>query len=189
MSDRFEIPRRVAEAVSRHLDGYHVPLTAPDLPPRLAGPDGAELVFTEDRGRVRVVGVLPVDYHPVCRTRLSIGVSADREPAAIAGDIARRLLPGYVSELAASREWLAEQDRRRDAHATRVQAIRDAVPVAWMRGDPTRDEHCLIQVDGEVDIHIDVPPTGGATVTIRDVPYERVAGIVSAAQPETDITV
>lgn len=72
---------------------------------RLHGPDGAALFISYDYrspARVSVSGEMPRTDRPLGRHHVT--AAASRGAEGIAGDVARRLLPGYLADLATARE-------------------------------------------------------------------------------------
>jgi hypothetical protein len=98
---------------------------------RLHGPDGAVLTLTRQRNnplRLSVHGRYPpgttqVAYHLPSHT---ITISISRGAQAIARDIARRLLPGYLADLARAQQALhtrADASRARERVAAQLLAV------------------------------------------------------------------
>lgn len=131
----------------------------------LVGPDGAKLMVTASRrqvGKYSVVGCAP-DGGTYWRDT-GINVSATRGASAIAREIARRLLPAYLVNLAEAQARLArraEADANRAAVIDQIQAalpfLRKGETMSNQQGRTTltvRVEHSgnvRVKVDGSVD--------------------------------------
>ena len=94
----------------------------------LTGPDGAELDLSIDHGQQRTMRLTVRAEFNGLRAHLAwtdedvtreITVSPDKAPGRIAGDISRRLLPGYLAAMGRARERKATYD----AQATAVLVV------------------------------------------------------------------
>ncbi|MFF3669875.1 hypothetical protein [Microtetraspora malaysiensis] len=136
--------------VAEHLEGFR-PLIRPGHPAYLIGPDEARLVvypLWRQEGRVIVLGVYPDGsgaLFPDLR-RHQITVTASRGAEHVARKIARRLLPGYLRDLAACRERLRGRTAENIMRADLVETLQTLLPgatanekqretvVRWRRG-------------------------------------------------------
>jgi len=132
----------LVKAVAKLLPGfeYHVPFNGTQ--PRLVGEDDLEIFIggSQQRGKLHVHGGWPMDGHTYMSPRswgavpygetgdVSINVSEDRGPEAIARDILRRFLPQYREIHAKCRE----KQREHSAYENRLRA--NAVVVAEAAG-------------------------------------------------------
>ncbi len=118
--------------VAEHLDGFR-PLVRPGHPAYLIGPDEARLVvhpLWRQEGRVIVLGVYPDGsgvLFPDLR-RHQITVTASRGAEHVARKIARRLLPGYLRDLAPCQERLSGRTTENTARADLVGTLRTLLP-------------------------------------------------------------
>ncbi len=132
--------RDLARAVATHLDGFRV--QADDEIGHavwLGHPDGRRLFLRRlwnNQGRVEISGHYPhSDYYFQPDERIKITVAVAREPAAIAKEITRRLLPSYVEVLAKVQSHIAKRaadDTRRAETAARLAKL---IPGASVHDD------------------------------------------------------
>ncbi|MGH8882309.1 MAG: hypothetical protein ACRD0P_34005 [Stackebrandtia sp.] len=165
--------RATVSAVAAHLPGFTPDSDHPDMP-WLIGSEGECLIFSTTpagsaRPRLKIYAALPPDYvRGYLAGRHEITAAATRQPAAIAADITRRLLPDYRAELATAHEWLA-----RDAAALRRRHDRVATIAARFRSSWVRDwsDHATtIHIDrgeslGPVELKLD--NSGNTRITIE----------------------
>ncbi|GLW98254.1 hypothetical protein [Microtetraspora sp. NBRC 16547] len=120
--------------VAEHLDGFR-PLIRPGHPAYLIGPDETRLVvypLWRQAGRVIVLGVYPDGsggLFPDLR-RHQVTVTSSRGAEYVARKIARRLLPGYLRDLAACRERLRGRTTENAARDDLVETLRTLLPGA-----------------------------------------------------------
>lgn len=112
--------RHLAADVAAELPGWSFfPDENYDMGAKLSGPDGQGIrMFKEmwNSERLMITGVYPPGSHPFdLGSCPRISVSPSRGAAAIARDISRRLLPGYVALLAGVNAAMAEHEVARDA--------------------------------------------------------------------------
>jgi len=77
------------------------------------GPGGAQLVVHEvwdHQHRAEISGTFPREYTPRDSDRLKITIDYTRDPAKVAADIQRRLLPAYLGQYDAALVYKARQD-------------------------------------------------------------------------------
>jgi hypothetical protein len=126
---------RWTATITPHLgDGWYATVDQHDRT-LLSNVDGRELYARDDRvhGRILIVGTYPEsDYfrRGYGRRYDGITVSAARDPAAVAADVRRRLLPEYEQTLTALRAWVAQDDADRQARADLAARIQSAWPTA-----------------------------------------------------------
>ncbi|WP_433347636.1 hypothetical protein ACQP25_30790 [Microtetraspora malaysiensis] len=120
--------------VAEHLDGFR-PLIRPGHPAYLIGPDEARLVLYplwRQEGRIIVLGAYPDGsggLFPDLR-RHQITVTASRGAEHVARKIARRLLPGYLRDLAACRARLRGRTAENITRADLVETLQTLLPEA-----------------------------------------------------------
>jgi hypothetical protein len=134
----------IVKQVAKQLTGYELDDSFKDdvgnWRAGLRGPDGARIVFdlTWKRGRLSIHATVPGDLVDVRRLldslpRITVAPGAD--PAHIAAEIERCLLPGYVPKLAAARraaaEFSAERTACQVAMAELAQLTGDPAVVGW----------------------------------------------------------
>lgn len=118
-----DITRQMAGMVADHLDGFKVDMSVAFSDHRgvyLDGPDGSRLFLALDwrnADRVEISGVYP-RHQAYGVERYKIGVGRTRGPVVIAREITRRLLPGYLTELARVRADVDEHATMRDKRQT-----------------------------------------------------------------------
>lgn len=116
----------VAQAIRKHLpDGWtaHAPDTH-DNGVYFRGPDSIELHMKYAQGRYEITGVATREEIRQKRSGEGprpITVAASKSPAQIAGDIRRRLLPGWIAHVTALRERVATHH----AYERRTRSFRD----------------------------------------------------------------
>jgi hypothetical protein len=142
--------REFARAVATQLDGFEFQ-TNDEIGHAvwLGHPDGRRLFVRRlwnDHDRIEVSGHYPhSDYYFQSGEHRRITVAIAREPAAIAKEITRRLLPGYVQVLAKVQAHLAKQaagDTRRAELAARLARL---IPGASVHDDgPPQHHHPLV---------------------------------------------
>ena len=100
----------LAREIAEHLPGWKAEPSDGGWLAYLTHADGPRIALRHDHGRVKAMGTWPVatngqHFYPY-KDSADISCAAGRGPEAIAKDITRRLLPGYL------RLW-QEQDRKR----------------------------------------------------------------------------
>lgn len=126
--DLYELAGRVV----RYLPGYALDNEWDAFGVMLDGPEASRLHMTESDGRLTVSGCWP-------RTDLrvkpaTVSVKADRLPAAIALEVRKRLLPGYLARLAEVVEHEAEVTRADAERARVMERIGSMFPGSHVRG-------------------------------------------------------
>lgn len=142
--------RTVAGQVVRYLPGSWAPEASWDgCGAMLAGPSGARLHLTGPRdGRVHVSGCFPPTSLRVTSHGISVGAS--RPPAVIAAEIARRLLPGYLVQLADIGEHDAAEQAAREARTVLAEKITALFPA----GAAVMPAHCQGSARSEIVLHL-----------------------------------
>jgi hypothetical protein len=87
---------------------------------------GRQLVFRpcwDSPGRIRIAGSLPQGL-----SKTHITVSEERTPAAVAGDITRRLLPDYLAEWKDTETRRRERESEMELYRHQVDLLRRFVP-------------------------------------------------------------
>lgn len=105
-------------AIAAAIDGTHERFTRPtvrtphDHAGTITGSDDAELFIRSEGGRLIITGTYPdrMIYGRGAKF-VKITVAADRDPVAVAKEIVRRVLPGYLPELAKVQERIKEGKR------------------------------------------------------------------------------
>lgn len=158
---------RFGRMVAAHLpDTWDVTAGTFDETIALVRPGGHRVLLETDRTGHRIVatGTFPPEAERGLRLqRHEISVRADRGPAALAAEIARRLLPAYGTDLQTAQDRLREkneQARRRRAHVERLLSTLsgdsyvpahengdDRVGVTWYRQD-ARSSKITLHGDG-----------------------------------------
>jgi len=132
--------RQLARAVAAQLDGFCVQ-TNDEIGHAvwLAHPDGRRLFLRRPwnhHDRVEISGHYPhSDYYFQPGEHLRITVAIARQPAAIAREITRRLLPGYVQVLAKVRAHLARQAADDTHRAQLAERLARLIPGASVHDD------------------------------------------------------
>lgn len=113
------------------------------------GPDGARFFVRPARPRAQVIGVFPTTPERTYESfRAEIGVSLERSPRAVAGEIVRRFLPDYVSQLTRARQVVEEAEERaarRDLLARRLAELLPRECLVQLTASPSGDS---VQVRG-----------------------------------------
>lgn len=109
----------------------------------------SRLFLREDRGRLSINGVLPSggcvgDTYAYGEEKptLSITVALDRDPGAIAMEIGRRLLPGYMEALERGLEAIAKKEE----NAERKDEL--AKEIARLLGVGTQSKGYVVYIEG-----------------------------------------
>jgi hypothetical protein len=146
---------------------------------QLTRADGAGVYFRNDSGRIEVAGewpraqnqgqmFSPNSYQATEYSRITVALKRSAE--AIAADIERRFLPGYLSEYAQKVEQRDEYDRKTQAQTEITQRLAAIVGVEVRSGynpyhpgevadtfyGPTNCalRKCVVQYDGEAELEI-----------------------------------
>lgn len=135
---------------------------------RIGGVDGEPGYFVNEpwnaARRVEVTGVYPKsDYW--CRTRPSITAAMSRGPVAVAGDIRRRLEPGYLEVLAQTNAY--NEQAARDAHGRErtAAAIEALFPGQTHRVSHRQTERSTTVAIGNFGLGGDVKMSGAGAET------------------------
>ena len=160
----YEELRRRAQAIAESLPAgwtFHLPTQDEPHHTRIDGPDGAGMWISQDRdGRLSIAGEWPKNfenwYFYPRQDRPAITVSADRSPASIAADIARRFLPGYLPEYqkqAKQREDIIASTAAARTLAHELASMVGTCPAEWRPGhfSAFRSEPTRLWVEGEVN--------------------------------------
>lgn len=132
MIDRTNAPQvyKLAQAIARHLPGWEAKIiNREDYDPRIQivkGDLALEITRGKQYDRLNIYGSHPHEWWkhaPYNQKHVEISVSINRQPADLAKDIARRLIPAYTAQRAEIIERMrAAEDRttRRDAIAAAI---------------------------------------------------------------------
>jgi hypothetical protein len=107
--------------------------------PIIDGPDGAELWLYPYGGRLEITGMYPDGwtklslYHAggECAESHKVTAAMDRPVKAIAGHVARKLLPDYLPDLAIMREKIAAHRKHENTGADNARQLREALRAPW----------------------------------------------------------
>jgi hypothetical protein len=133
--------RALARGIAEHLDGFRL-VTDDELGHAawLEHPDGRRLFLRRQGGqdgRVEIRGAFPdsdYPFEPGERPR-PLTVAAGRSPVAVAGEITRRLLPGYAQVLASVQARIARQAADHTSRIRVARRLAAILPGATVRDD------------------------------------------------------
>jgi hypothetical protein len=173
----------VAREVARYLPGWRAVLQASDwaVSAILAGPvEGARVALTVSDGKLHMSGCYPatemrVDYR-------GINVTVTRPPAIIAGEIERRLLPGYLRQLAEVVTFNARMDRERAARTAVMERIAGMFPGAHVDPASRRGTHAKVYIHPARCTRGMVEAYGSAatvSIELSGVPVDLAAGMLA----------
>jgi len=116
--------------------------------------------------------------------RQSITIGVDRTPEQAAKDIARRLLPVYLTQLAECLERVAAANAYQETTARNLQALADLLGVPLSKGNGLRDTaHTLYIRANDDDAYGDVKVSGDSiTVELRNLSLEQAQRVLAVVR-------
>ena len=156
---------------------------------RLDGPDATCPVLRfggyRNLNRISITGVYDADTNhrlPYGTPHITITVSQHRNPASIAAEIQRRLLPRYLDQLAAVRAAFAADDQRAQARTTLAARLGINTTSSPDDNNITAYPHYLVGVHAQVRIDYSGTRVG---LTLDNLPPDIAVAIVALLTTRT----